>query len=197
MFRCVVFCIRNTIEWNCSRFFKHTKLHTCGEKIDDRLIDSFFINSSFTYCLNQMRVCTTTIQVTTVIHSHRYGFHRCICYMMIFMEITHCPAVTDNVPLKSPFFSQNILQKCLTAAAWFSICPVICTHHSFYFSFLHTGFKCRQISLIHILFGCNSIKIMSLSFRSGMYSKMLCTGCCLHIYRIISLKCLNKPHAQA
>ena len=92
---------------------------------------------------------------------------------MVFVEIRNRAAVTDNVTLKSPLFSQNILQKCLASAAGLAICPVIGAHHGFYLRFLHTCLECRQIGFIQILLRYDCVELMSNALRSGMHRKML------------------------
>ena len=61
------------------------------------------------------------------------------------MDIPECPAVRDEMTFKSPFFPEDMLE-IRTCVAGFSICPVVCTHHSF-----NTGIFDKSCDLLSIL----------------------------------------------
>ena len=114
---------------------------------------------------------------------------------MVLMKIPDCPAVGNIMTLKSPFFSQRLLNQCWTSAAWFSVRAVVCSHNSLYIRFFDKCLKSRKIRFFHI-FRCRlRIKFVAQIFRTAVYRKMFCTGCRLH-HLTIALQTFYKRNTQ-
>lgn len=94
---------------------------------------------------------------------------------MVGMKIPDSPAVGNKMSLKAPFTAKDML-KLFTAAAGFSVCPVISTHDGFHICILYQHFKSRKIRFMEIFFRWLCIKLMTQSLRTGMNGKMLRTG---------------------
>ena len=96
--------------------------------------------------------------------------------------------------LKAPFTAKDML-KLFTAAAGFSVCPVISTHDGFHICILYQHFKSRKIRFVEIFFRWLCIKLMTQSLRTGMNGKMLRTGSRFPVFAI-SLKTFYKSRSQ-
>ena len=111
----------------------------------------FFGNKSFLVCLHHMEIRIAAVQITPVPDGQGCAFGGCSGYLVIDMEIPDGPAVTDYMPLESPFSAQGILQQRFAAAGRFSVDTVVGAHDGFHIRFLYGGFKGGQIGFSHIL----------------------------------------------
>ena len=97
---------------------------------------------------------------------------------------------------KSPLFSQDFSHQITMCTAGLSIGPVVRTHHSLHLTFFDTGLELWKISLPELLHGDPGVKKVAFILRSGMYSKMLGTCCCAHIFTL-SLQTPDKCNTQS
>ncbi len=163
----------------------------------ERLVHPFFRYHTFLYRILHINEKIAAVQVAAVSDRKRHRLFRTRRNAMSFMKIANRPTIGNYMSLKAPFFPQNILQQCFASAARFSVRTVIRSHDRFHFRFLHTGFKCRKVCLIHILLARLGIELMAQVFRTAMYRKMFRAGRCLHIVLIMSLYSFHEPHAES
>ncbi len=165
------------------RLIKKSQQITGGKKPLRTSRQILFRNQPLFQCPEQMQIGISTVYITAVFNCQCRRFLCRICYHMLGMEISECPAVGNKMPLKAPVCPQNLLQG-RASAAGLPVCPVIGSHHSLYLCFLYQLFKGGQIGFIHILFRCLRVKFMPEGFRAGMDCKVLRTGGCLQIFAI-------------
>ena len=74
-------------------FIKHSKQKSCSKQTNTGFCDIFFVNNSFSVSIQNLFICTSTVQVASCFKSFFHGFFRSVCHLMIFVEITDCPAI--------------------------------------------------------------------------------------------------------
>ena len=161
---------------------KHTEQEARGEKAFTGQCDLILGHQTFLDRFHHMQVRISAVQIAAVFDRERGAFRRCRRYLMVLMEITDRPAVTDDMPLESPFLPQRLFQQRLASAGRFSVYTVVCAHNRFDFCFPDGYFKRRKVGLVHILCVCFSVKVMAHRFRTGMYGKMLTAGSNLQVF---------------
>ena len=85
---------------------------------------------------------------------------------MELMEILDRPAIGGNMPGKAPRFAKDIHKQSFTPAARLAVRAVVRPHNHLDIRFFHTGFKCREIGFIHILFCCLRVETVADSLRT-------------------------------
>ena len=71
--------------------------------------------------------------------------------MVAFMEVPDCPAIADDMALKTPLFPQDIPEQGFAAAGRLAIDSVVGTHHRFDIRLAHQRLKGRQIGFPQVL----------------------------------------------
>ena len=101
--------IRNVIIGSLCLFVEHPQFHSCRKKMNQRFVHSFLRYHPFLHSIPDINEKIAAVQVTAVCNRKRHRLLGSRRYAMTVMKIPDGPAVGNNMPLKAPFISQNIL----------------------------------------------------------------------------------------
>ena len=112
------------------------------------------------------------------------------------IEVVDGIAVSQYDSIVAPLVAQNVNQQTVAGTTWFSLKPLISTHHLAHVTFLNQCFECWQIGLPQVAVGWLYIHRVAQGFWSAVHSIVLGTSVGFKVFVVVALHTKNGLHTK-
>ncbi len=151
---------------------------SCIRAVNSRLTDLSMSASVISPCLTALGralYSAAAVKITASFDGGSVGFFLTFGVMVIDIDIADRAAVGYDIPVKSPFLPQVFLQEKCAGIVRNARQAAVRAHDRLDLGLAHSRFKRRQIRVIEVIGGDDSIENMPLGFRPAMHGEVL--GC--------------------
>ena len=103
------------------------------------------------------------------------------------IEVVDGIAVSQYDSIVAPLVAQNVNQQTVAGTTWFSLKPLLSTHHLAHVTFLNQCFECRQIGFPQVAVGWLYIHRVAQWLWSAVHSIVLGTSVGFKVFIVVAL----------